>query len=100
MRRPKLEHLGSSVALHRTFANDSSQHPCPALGNLYLSSCPGKKGRVYMIAASERGFIDDVIKVRLTGPVRGRGAICRDLKQDLRRIKALGVGCIVWYANI
>jgi len=76
VRRPKLEHLGSSVALHRTFANDSSQHPCPALGNLYLSSCPGKK-------------------VRLTGPVRGRGAICRDLKQDLRRIKALGVGCIV-----
>ncbi|KAI0000561.1 protein-tyrosine phosphatase-like protein [Russula vinacea] len=57
-------------------SNDSLQHPCPALGNLYLSSCPGKK-------------------VRLTGPVRGRGAICRDLKQDLRRIKALGVGCIV-----
>jgi hypothetical protein len=30
--------------------------------------------------------------------VRGRGAICRDLSQDLRRIKALGVGCIIWYA--
>jgi protein-tyrosine phosphatase len=75
-RRPKLGHSGSSLMSHRTYANDSSQHPCPALGNLYLSSCPGKK-------------------VRLTGPVRGRGAICRDLKQDLRRVKALGVGCIV-----
>jgi protein-tyrosine phosphatase len=35
--------------------------------------------------------------VRLNGPVRGRGAICRDLAQDLMRIKDLGVGCIVWY---
>jgi len=74
--RPKLAHSGSSIVSRRAFANDSSQRPCPALGNLYLSSCPGKK-------------------VRLTGPVRGRGAICRDLKQDLRRIKTLGVGCIV-----
>jgi hypothetical protein len=93
-RRPKLAHLGSSLVSHRTFANDSSQHPCPALGNLYLSSCPGKKGGAYVITAFD-GFTNDV-KVRLTGPVRGRGAICRDLKQDLRRIKALGVGCIVW----
>ncbi|KAN0111489.1 phosphatases II [Russula decolorans] len=74
--RPKLAHSGSSIVSRRAFANHSSQRPCPALGNLYLSSCPGKK-------------------VRLTGPVRGRGAICRDLKQDLRRIKTLGVGCIV-----
>ena len=57
VRRPKLEHLGASVPLHRTFANDSSQHPCPALGNLYLSSCPGKKGRVYVIAAFEHGSL-------------------------------------------
>ncbi|KAF8504125.1 hypothetical protein JB92DRAFT_2969022 [Gautieria morchelliformis] len=48
----------------------------PALGNMLLSSCPGKK-------------------VRLTGPVKGRGAICRDLGHDLRRVKALGVGCII-----
>ncbi|KAI0280998.1 protein-tyrosine phosphatase-like protein [Russula aff. rugulosa BPL654] len=72
----KLAQLRSSIVSRRAFANDSSQRPCPALGNLYLSSCPGKK-------------------VRLTGPVRGRGAICRDLKQDLRRIKTLGIGCIV-----
>jgi hypothetical protein len=85
---------------HRTYANDSSQHPCPALGNLYLSSCPGKKGGAHVIAAFGFGFTNDVIvKVRLTGPVRGRGAICRDLKQDLRRVKALGVGCIVWCAK-
>lgn len=47
------------------------------IGNLLLSSCPGKK-------------------VRLDGPVRGRAAICRDLKLDLGRIKEMGVGCIVW----
>ncbi|KZS98570.1 phosphatases II, partial [Sistotremastrum niveocremeum HHB9708] len=46
------------------------------LGNLLLSSCPGKK-------------------VRLTGPIRGRGAICRDLYSDLRRIKDSNVGCII-----
>lgn len=42
-----------------------------ALGNLFLSSCPGKK-------------------VRLSGPVNGRGGVCRDLKQDLQRMKDLG----------
>ena len=46
------------------------------VGNLYLSSCPGKK-------------------VRLTGPVRGRGAICRDLGLDLKRIQEIGVGAII-----
>ncbi|KAI0321089.1 hypothetical protein OF83DRAFT_1101502 [Amylostereum chailletii] len=53
----------------------SSASP-PTLGNLLLSSCPGKK-------------------VRLNGPIRGRGSVRRDLKQDLQRIKGLGVGCIV-----
>ncbi|KIJ36751.1 hypothetical protein M422DRAFT_179064 [Sphaerobolus stellatus SS14] len=48
----------------------------PVLGNILLSSCPGKK-------------------VRLSGPVKGRGAICRDLGHDLRRIRSLGVGCII-----
>jgi protein-tyrosine phosphatase len=46
------------------------------IGNLLLSSCPGKK-------------------VRLTGPVRGRGAICRNLGLDLKRIKQLGVGALI-----
>ncbi|EGO25203.1 hypothetical protein SERLADRAFT_348519, partial [Serpula lacrymans var. lacrymans S7.9] len=46
------------------------------LGNLYLSSCPGKK-------------------VRLNGPVKGRSAVCRDLEIDLRRMKDLGVRCVV-----
>jgi hypothetical protein len=48
-----------------------------SLGNLLLSSCPGKK-------------------VRLDGPVRGRGAICRDLDADLERVKDMGVACIIW----
>ncbi|KAH9940524.1 phosphatases II [Epithele typhae] len=46
------------------------------LGNLYMSSCPGKK-------------------VRLDGPVRGRNTVCRDLPSDLTRIKGVGVSCIV-----
>ncbi|KIP08284.1 hypothetical protein PHLGIDRAFT_104526 [Phlebiopsis gigantea 11061_1 CR5-6] len=50
--------------------------PPQKLGNLYLSSCPGKK-------------------VRLNGPVNGRSGVCRDLMQDLRRIRELGVGCVV-----
>ncbi|CAG7850535.1 SubName: Full=Uncharacterized protein {ECO:0000313/EMBL:CCA67563.1} [Serendipita indica DSM 11827] len=50
--------------------------PRPPLGNLFLSSCPGKK-------------------VRLQGPVKGRGTICRDLGRDLQRIRDSGVGCII-----
>lgn len=34
--------------------------------------------------------------VRLDGPVNGRSAVCRDLAQDLRRMKEAGVQCIVW----
>ncbi|PWN27865.1 hypothetical protein BDZ90DRAFT_274683 [Jaminaea rosea] len=57
----------------------ASHPPAPAsfkIGNLFLSSCPGKK-------------------VRLTGAVRGRGAVCRDLGVDLKRFKELGVGTLV-----
>jgi len=43
---------------------------------MFLSSCPGKK-------------------VRLHGPVKGRSGVCRDLHADMRRMKDLGVGCIV-----
>ncbi|KAL1743076.1 protein-tyrosine phosphatase-like protein [Schizophyllum fasciatum] len=50
--------------------------PTFMLGNLYMSSCPGKK-------------------VRLQGPVRGRSGVCRDLRTDLRRMRDLGVGCII-----
>ncbi|KIK03557.1 hypothetical protein K443DRAFT_5351 [Laccaria amethystina LaAM-08-1] len=46
------------------------------IGDLFLSSCPGKK-------------------VRLQGPVKGRGGVCRDLEADLNRIKQSGAGCIV-----
>ncbi|KAF9484468.1 phosphatases II [Pholiota conissans] len=50
--------------------------PAFTIGNLFLSSCPGKK-------------------VRLDGPVKGRSAVCRDLETDMRRMKELGVGCVV-----
>ncbi|EPQ27354.1 uncharacterized protein PFL1_05275 [Pseudozyma flocculosa PF-1] len=52
----------------------SARRPC--IGNMLLSSCPGKK-------------------VRLSGPVRGRGAICRDLGLDLKRIYGLGIRAVV-----
>ncbi|GAN05360.1 conserved hypothetical protein [Mucor ambiguus] len=45
-------------------------------GNLCLSSCPGKK-------------------VRLSGPVRGRAAINRDLEQDFKRMKGYGITLLV-----
>ncbi|KAF9647314.1 phosphatases II [Thelephora ganbajun] len=48
----------------------------PVIGNMLLSSCPGKK-------------------VRLTGPVNGRVGVCRDLSRDLERMRTLGVGCII-----
>ncbi|KAJ7039260.1 protein-tyrosine phosphatase-like protein [Mycena alexandri] len=50
--------------------------PAFTIGNIFLSSCPGKK-------------------VRLQGPVKGRSGVCRDLHADMRRMKDLGVGCIV-----
>ncbi|KAF5386052.1 hypothetical protein D9615_002426 [Tricholomella constricta] len=53
-----------------------NQTPPLLIGNLFLSSCPGKK-------------------VRLQGPVKGRSGVCRDLDTDLRRMKDLGVGCII-----
>lgn len=46
------------------------------IGNLLLSSCPGKR-------------------LRMEGPVKGRAPVCRDLETDLRRIKNEGVGCLV-----
>ncbi|CAO3630554.1 unnamed protein product [Cunninghamella echinulata] len=46
------------------------------MGNLALSSCPGKK-------------------VRLSGPVRGRAAINRDLDLDFTRMKSFGITTLV-----
>ncbi|CEI98555.1 hypothetical protein RMCBS344292_12662 [Rhizopus microsporus] len=55
----------------------SNRHPPSLLkGNLCLSSCPGKK-------------------VRLSGPVRGRASINRDLDADLSRMKSFGITLIV-----
>ncbi|KAI8377289.1 protein-tyrosine phosphatase-like protein [Blakeslea trispora] len=45
-------------------------------GNLCLSSCPGKK-------------------VRLSGPIRGRAAINRDLNLDFERMRSFGINTIV-----
>ncbi|KAJ7124902.1 protein-tyrosine phosphatase-like protein [Mycena epipterygia] len=66
------------LSLTVTVALDEKAAPEPAftIGNIFLSSCPGKK-------------------VRLQGPVKGRSGVCRDLHADMRRMKDLGVGCIV-----
>ncbi|KAG1800523.1 hypothetical protein EV424DRAFT_1587116 [Suillus variegatus] len=66
----------ASSALLRPTSNIHGTKRCFKLGNLMLSSCPGKK-------------------VRLAGPVRGRSAVCRDLDTDLRRISQVGARCIV-----
>ncbi|KAI9267392.1 protein-tyrosine phosphatase-like protein [Sporodiniella umbellata] len=50
--------------------------PSSIKGNVYLSSCPGKK-------------------VRLSGPVKGRVSINRDLDLDLTRIESFGITMIV-----
>lgn len=71
-----LNGLHSDVQLSQDPNPPSEDNNPFVMGNLLLSSCPGKK-------------------VRLTGPVRGRGAICRDLGLDLMRIRQLGVGAIV-----
>ncbi|CAO3589088.1 unnamed protein product [Absidia cylindrospora] len=52
------------------------QQSLPLMGNLALSSCPGKK-------------------VQLTGPVRGRAAINRDLDLDFTRMRSFGITTIV-----
>ncbi|WWD19474.1 hypothetical protein CI109_103934 [Kwoniella shandongensis] len=55
---------------------NQQRHQLHPVGNLLLSSCPGKR-------------------LRMDGPSRGRGPVCRDLATDLRRIKNEGVGCLV-----
>lgn len=51
------------------------------LGNLALSSCPGKK-------------------VRLSGPVRGRASINRDLDLDFQRLRSFGITTVVWFVAL
>ncbi|WWC71827.1 uncharacterized protein I206_105786 [Kwoniella pini CBS 10737] len=63
--------MPNSILSPAQYSNDKR-----TVGNLLLSSCPGKR-------------------LRLDGPSRGRGPVCRDLATDLRRIKAEGVGCLV-----
>lgn len=71
----------SSAGLGAQGAAQSPKTPEPVwqgkIGNVLLSSCPGKR-------------------LRMEGPVKGRSPVCRDLTTDLRRIKNEGVGCLVW----
>ncbi|KAF9245026.1 phosphatases II, partial [Melanogaster broomeanus] len=73
---PKLFAPRKSMFVPTRTLSQPPQCPFPSLGNLLLSSCPGKK-------------------IRLSGPVRGRSTVCRDLVVDLRRMKNLGARCVI-----
>ncbi|KAJ7668402.1 protein-tyrosine phosphatase-like protein [Mycena polygramma] len=80
---PTLHSNSSTVSLSLTVTIPPVEKPAQppseppfTIGNIFLSSCPGKK-------------------VRLQGPVKGRSGVCRDLHVDMRRMKDLGVGCII-----
>lgn len=101
--------MGSHAAQNsRILAHDWFRRPSQVIyHNLHLLPsviciCRHVRGKkvVPIPATYDVSLTDIVAKVRLAGPVRGRGAVCRDLEQDLRRIKALGVGCIVWYFRV
>ena len=68
--------LNENGAPLEQFSSHSPTSEGPLIGNLLLSSCPGKK-------------------VRLDEPFQGRSPICRDLKIDLDRIRQMGVRAIV-----
>lgn len=69
--------LNLTVREHYLHLTPKQQVARPRKGNLCLSSCPGKK-------------------VRLSGPVRGRAAINRDLDLDFKRMKSFGITMLVW----
>ncbi|CAI2172159.1 2747_t:CDS:2 [Funneliformis geosporum] len=73
------QHYYDQVHKHSGYGVSRSTH-YSMLGNLALSSCPGKK-------------------VRLSGPVRGRATIDRDLDLDFQRLKSLDISMIVCCLN-
>ncbi|KAM5543103.1 hypothetical protein V8D89_002977 [Ganoderma adspersum] len=73
---PLLRHISAISVSVPAVPSESADGDSRLLGNLFMSSCPGKK-------------------VRLDGPVRGRSTVCRDLRSDLSRIKRAGAACII-----
>jgi hypothetical protein len=77
--------------------------PPPKIGNLFLSSCPGKKVRLNQpVAAIYDGMPGTVGNDNTNGGTSpeqlygGRSAICRDLRADLTRAKETqNVGAVV-----
>jgi protein-tyrosine phosphatase len=67
---------GQKTLIKNLYRPSNGSRQSTRLGNLLLSSCPGKR-------------------LRMDGPVKGRGPVCRDLRADMRRIKGEGVGAIV-----
>lgn len=71
-----LDSLKRKTPMPATIPIEPLPKPSLLIGNLLLSSCPGKK-------------------VRLDGPVKGRSTVCRDLATDLMRMRVLGVRCVI-----
>lgn len=72
------------------------------LADWVISFCrlvQGRKVRLLRFCrlSAAKSMVGPLCLVRLSGPVNGRGGVCRDLRQDLRRIGELGVGCVIWY---
>ncbi|KAF7315315.1 TYR-PHOSPHATASE-2 domain-containing protein [Mycena indigotica] len=82
-----------SVTLTMPLDTKTSPSVPDAIGNLFLSSCPGKKGSVMVFPSF--GCLSSLCLVRLHGPVKGRSGVCRDLNADLGRIKQLGVAAVI-----
>jgi protein-tyrosine phosphatase len=54
-----------------------------------------KKGQVTIPILPLPDYLLTMCTVRLDGPVKGRSAVCRNLATDLKRMKDLGVRCVV-----
>ncbi|KAF4567691.1 hypothetical protein EYR36_011315 [Pleurotus pulmonarius] len=92
---PKIYTPTPTPALTRSSSLGDDSVPSPfLLGNMYMSSCPGKKGTK---PVSLRNIISLILLLISSPPwtSSGRSGICRDLDADLQRIRALGVKCIV-----
>ncbi|KAG2015945.1 hypothetical protein CC2G_009163 [Coprinopsis cinerea AmutBmut pab1-1] len=80
--KPPSSSISVSLSLQLPLSITPSVEPSPEkqqlIGNLFMSSCPGKKVRLNDASSNT-----------------GRSAVCRDLDMDLARFKEQGIGCII-----
>ena len=97
---PSARDPGHNALSFSTWVSESghcaSSPPRFTIGNLFLSSCPGKKGKLHLTFSHSPASFILYILVRLDGSFKGRIGVRRDLETDMRRIKDMGTGCIIW----